>query len=155
MTRVSAIPVLFLLLGAGLAQAAAVPSPIQASRVWSRPATPGLPTGVAYMTLVNHAGGGDRLVSASSPKAARVSLHRSSMSGGVMSMAAVDGLDLPPGRPTLLAPNGYHLMLSGLKGGLKVGETYPVTLRFAHAKPLTVQVQVRQGPDPMVGMTMK
>ncbi len=126
-----------------------------ASGVWSRPATPGLPTGVAYLTLTDRAPAADRLVSASSPKAGRVSLHHSVMKGGVMSMLAVpDGLDLPPDRPVTLAPGGYHLMLEGLKGGLKVGETYPLTLRFAHARPMTVQVQVRAGPDPMAGMKM-
>ena len=73
-----------------------------------------------------------------------------------MSMLAVeDGLELPPRRPVTLAPGGYHLMLEGLKGGLKVGETYPLTLRFAHARPVTVQVQVRSGADPMAGMTMR
>ena len=142
---------------AGAAQAAApVSGTIQVTGAWSRPATPGLPTGVAYMTLVNPTATGERVVSASSPKAARVSLHRSSMSKGVMSMTAVDGLDLPPGRSVVLAPNGYHLMLTGLKGGLKLGESYPVTLRFAHLKPVVVQVQVRRGvSDPMAAMSMR
>ena len=139
---------------AGCAQAAQ--GPIQVGAVWSRPATAGLPTGVAYLTLIDRAPQGDRLVSASSPKAGRVSLHHSVMKGGVMSMLAVpDGLDLPPGRAVTLAPGGYHLMLEGLKGGLKVGEAYPLTLRFAHARPMTVQVQVRPGPDPMAAMKMR
>ncbi len=130
-------------------------SPISVGGVWSRPATAGLPTGVAYLTLTDGAPLADRLVSASSPKAGRVSLHHSVMKGGVMSMLPVEGgLELPPGRPVTLAPGGYHLMMTGLKDGLKVGETYPLTLRFAHAKPITVQVHVRSGPDPMAGMEM-
>ena len=149
---------LLLLLSTGGARAAALPgaaSPIAASAVWSRPATAGLPTGVAYLTLTDHAAAADRLVGASSPKAGRVSLHHSVMKDGVMSMQAVpDGLELPPGHPVVLAPGGYHLMLEGLKGGLKVGETYPLTLRFAHAKPITVRVEVRSGLDPMAGMKM-
>ena len=153
MTSAIASTALFLALAAGVAQAAA--GPIAASAVWSRPATPGLPTGVAYLTLTDHAAVADRLLGASSPKAGRVSLHHSVMKGGVMSMQAVpDGLELAPGRPVTLAPGGYHLMLDGLKSGLKVGETYPLTLRFAHAKPMTVKVEVRSGPDPMAGMKM-
>ncbi len=147
---------LALALIAGGAHAAPTAGRIEVIDAWSRPATPGLPTGVAYMTLVNHAATGDRLLSAASPKAARVSLHRSSMSGGVMSMTAVDGLDLPPNRPVVLAPNGYHLMLTGLKGGLKLGDRYPVVLRFLHVKPVVVQVQVRRGAsEPMAAMSMK
>ena len=149
-----AAALLVLALSGGAVQGA-VPAarPIAVSAVWSRPATAGLPTGVAYLTL--RAAAADRLTGASSPKAGRVSLHHSVMKGGVMSMQAMpDGLDLPPGRPVVLAPGGYHLMLEGLKGGLKVGETYPLTLRFAHAKPMTVRVQVRPGPDPMARMKM-
>ena len=152
MTPYAATVALLLNLSANTAQAA-VAAPITVHAVWSRPATPGLPTGVAYLTL--RATAADRLTGASSPKAGRVSLHHSVMKDGVMSMQAVpDGLELPPGRAVVLAPGGYHLMLDGLKGGLKVGETYPLTLRFAHAKPMTVRVQVQAGPDPMAGMKM-
>ena len=153
MTSATAPAALLLTLSVGIAQAAA--GPIGASAVWSRPASAGLPTGVAYLTLTDHATVADRLLGASSPKADRVSLHHSVMKGGVTSMQAVpDGLELAPGRSVTLAPGGYHLMLDGLKGGLKVGETYPLTLRFAHARPMTVKVQVRSGPDPMAGMKM-
>ena len=156
MTRFPAFAAFLLLTAAGSAAAAPkAAGPISVSGVWSRPATAGLPTGVAYLTLTDQAPAADRLVSASSPKAGRVSLHHSVLKGGVMSMLAVpDGLDLPPGYAVTLAPGGYHLMLEGLKGGLKVGETYPLTLRFAHARPMTIQVQVRPGPDPMAGMKM-
>jgi periplasmic copper chaperone A len=131
-----------------VAQPAAAAGGVHAIAVqdaWSRPATAGLP-GVGYLTLVNHGSAPDRLVSASSPKAAAVTLHRSSMAKGVMTMTALpDGLELPPGKPVQLAPNGYHLMLARVKGGLKLGERYPLTLRFAHSRPETVQVEVRAG----------
>ena len=131
---------------AGAARAAA-PSSIEVSAAWSRPATPGLPTGVAYATLVNHGSAPDRLTGASSAAVGRISLHRSIMTAGVMRMEPVpDGLELPPGRAVALKPGGYHLMLSGLKGGLKLGQSYAMTFRFAHARPVSVQVQVRQGP---------
>ena len=131
---------------AGTAGAGA-PAMVQVSQAWSRPAAPGLPTGVAYATLLNRGAALDRLTGASSPVVGRVSLHRSTMTAGVMRMEAVpDGLELPPGRPVALKPGGYHLMLAGLKGGLKPAQSYPMTFRFAHSRPVTVQVQVRTGP---------
>ena len=140
-------------LATGVAVSAKAAGPIRVTGAWSRPAAAGLPTGVAYLVVSNEGRSQDRLEAASSPKAARVGLHRSTMSQGVMSMEpVVDGLPLPPGHAVALAPDGYHLMLSGLKGGLKPGEAYPITLRFAHARPVTVQVQVRSGPDPMTAM---
>ncbi len=145
-------PALALTLAHQAARAAVLP--IRAIDAWSRPAAAGLRTGVAYLTLVNGGPAPDRLEAASSPKAAQVGLHRSAMSHGVMDMEPVTGgLALPPGHAVALAPNGYHLMLTGLKGGLQAGERYPLTLRFAHAKPMTIQVRVRSGPDPMAAMT--
>ena len=143
--------VMITLAAAGSTRAAAAP-PIVVTNAWSRPEAAGLPTGVVYMTLLNHGPSGDRLMAASSPKALRMSLHRSSMTAGMMTMTPVPGgLDLPPGRAVSLAPDGFHLMMNGLKGGLKAGTTYPVTLRFAHDRPMTIQVQVRAG----AGMAMK
>ena len=139
---------------AGSAQAAPA-NAIRVTDAWSRPAAAGLPTGVAYLTLVNAGSATDRLMSAASPRAGRVGLHRSVMTAGVMRMDPVpDGLELPPGRPVALKPGGYHLMLVGLKGGLKLGDTYPLTLRFAHARPQTTIVQVRNGAADMSSMAM-
>jgi copper(I)-binding protein len=117
---------------------------ITASDAWSRPVAPGLSTGVAYVTLHNGGATPDRLRGAASPVAASVGLHQSMDMGGMMSMRPMaQGLALPPGAAVPLAPGGYHLMLEGLKHGLQAGTRYPLTLRFAHAKPLTVEVQVR------------
>jgi periplasmic copper chaperone A len=41
-----------------------------------------------------------------------------------------------------LKPGGYHLMLMGLKQKLEVGATFPLTLTFAKAPPVTVTVTV-------------
>jgi copper(I)-binding protein len=47
-----------------------------------------------------------------------------------MNMEAVDGIDLPAGKPVALASGGYHVMLMQLKRQLKDGETVPLTLVF-------------------------
>ena len=53
-------------------------------------------------------------------------------------------MTIPPGATVRLAPNGYHLMLMGLKQGLKPWASYPATLTFAKAGTIAVRVQVRQ-----------
>jgi periplasmic copper chaperone A len=112
---------------------------------WARPALPGMTTGVIYLTATNHGRAPDRLLGAATPVAASASLHQSMSMGGMAEMTAVrDGLALPPGGTAHLAPGGYHLMLMGLKRGLKVGERFPAILRFAHAGAVPVQVEVRQ-----------
>jgi hypothetical protein len=61
---------------------------------------------------------------------------------GMMKMRPVPGLSVAPGKPVKLAPGGYHIMLMGLKAPLKQGDSFPLTLRFEHAAPMTVTVNV-------------
>jgi copper(I)-binding protein len=67
-----------------------------------------------------------------------------SMAGGIMSMRAVsEGLIIPAGKTVNLGPQGgYHLMLSGLKSPLMNGAELPLTLNFAKAGPMRVNVPV-------------
>ncbi|MBI3349515.1 MAG: copper chaperone PCu(A)C [Burkholderiales bacterium] len=69
-----------------------------------------------------------KVVSASSPVAASVEIHEMKMEDGVMKMRAVDALPLPAGQAVALKPGSYHVMLMGLKGPIKAGETVPLTL---------------------------
>jgi copper(I)-binding protein len=114
---------------------------ILVAHAWSRPAAAGR-VGVAYFAIAT-GGPADRLVGLASPIADRAELHESYTEGGVSKMRAVDGLAIEPGKMVALAPGGYHVMLVGLKRALKPGDTFPLTLTFAHAAPLTTTVEVR------------
>jgi copper(I)-binding protein len=130
---------------------------IRVTGAWSRPVPAGLPTGVVYLTVANLGDRPDRLVGAETPVAARTTLHRSTMAHGVMSMAAVPGgAEIPPKGALKLEPGGYHFMLEGLKGGLKLGARFPATLTFAHAGRVRIEVQVQAGSTaPAMNMTMR
>lgn len=118
------------------------PAAVQAQGVWARATPPGASTGAVYLTLTSP--GGDTLVGASSPAARQASVHEMRMDGAVMRMRALEnGLDLPAGKPVTLAPGGYHVMLEGLNGPLRPGQTVPLHLTFHNAPPLDVQAQVR------------
>jgi periplasmic copper chaperone A len=117
---------------------------IRLDRPWS-PATPnGAPTAAAYMSIENHGRNDDRLLGGSSPLAAKVEVHEMSMAGGIMSMHAVSGgLPIPAGQTVSLEPRAnYHLMLSGLKSPLKNGGQLPLTLNFAKAGMVHVDVPI-------------
>ncbi|HET6969828.1 MAG TPA: copper chaperone PCu(A)C [Phenylobacterium sp.] len=96
---------------------------------WSRPAAQGT-TGGGYFTVANPKGPADVLVGVESPVSGMVMMHRSSTAGGVASMAMVDAVAVPKGGSVTFAPGGYHLMFMDLKQPLKMGETFPATLRF-------------------------
>jgi copper(I)-binding protein len=112
------------------------------------PATlPGQTSGAVYLGIENEGKQEDRLLSASSPAAASVAIHRMSMSDNVMRMREIDNLPLPVGSKVVInADSGTHLMLSGLKQPLAAGDKIPLTLRFEHAG--TVEVSIHVGPSP-------
>jgi copper(I)-binding protein len=134
-------------------QAHASAQDVVVSDAWSRPVPAGLQTGVVYMALTNRTPVADRLISAASPVATKMELHRSSMVGGMMTMTPVPGgLAIPPHSRVDIAPNGYHFMLIGLRKGLEPGQSFPVTLRFARAGLVTVKVKVLVAPPDAAGM---
>jgi periplasmic copper chaperone A len=130
---------------AGLALAAAASAQtgqVQIENPWAR-ATPGKATiGAAYLTLRSPTG--DRLVSAATPVAGKAELHTMEMSGMVMKMRPLAGIDIPAGQPVSLAPGGLHIMLVGLKKPLRAGQSFALTLTFAKAGSQTVEVPVEK-----------
>lgn len=91
-----------------------------------------------YLT-VRSTGSADRLVGASAPVAAGVSLHRTTAAGA---MEATESIEVPAGGEVRFAPGGDHLMLEGLAEPLVPGDTVALTLRFERAGDLEVAVPV-------------
>jgi len=70
----------------------------------------------------------------------------------VMKMRPLAGLDVPAGQPVTLKPSGDHIMLMGLNGPLREGQSFPLTLTFEKAGTRDVTVAVEKpgasGPPP-------
>ena len=116
---------------------------ITAKNGWARATVAGQDGAAAYFTIVNRGGGDDRLVEVSVPRAGMAMLHNSSMDGGVMRMRDLsDGLVIPAGATLRLAPNGTHVMLSGLSRPLVTGDEFPATLRFDKAGSKILMIKV-------------
>ena len=110
--------------------------------------TPGAQTtgAVYFRNLRNRGGVSDRLVSAQTPVASRVGLHRMQMEGDVMRMREVSAVELPAKSDVRMrhaSTDGFHLMLEGLKAPLKDGDSFALTLRFENAGERTVQIHVQ------------
>ena len=144
MTRLFVCVFAIATLGCTLAQAQTPPpAGVSVEQPWARATAPGGTTGAAYATLVAH-GTADRLTGASTPAAGSAELHETTNEAGIMHMHPIpDGVALPPGQSVALAPGGLHVMLIGLHHPLKQGKSFPLTLTFAHAAPVTVQVRVQ------------
>lgn len=100
-------------------------------------------TGGAYVGLNNRGTVDDKLVRVESSIAASAEIHNMEMVGDIMKMREVDGIDLKVGSKISMKPSGgYHVMLLGLRHQLKLGDKFPMTLYFAKAGKIEVQVAV-------------
>jgi copper(I)-binding protein len=100
------------------------------------------------LVIRNDSGAEDRLLGGSSPVALRVEVHRTRLVQGRREMHPfADGLTIPANETLILEPGASHLMLLGLQASLVQGQTFPLTLRFAHAGEVTVPVRVRRRVD--------
>lgn len=106
-------------------------------------AGPAAPTGAAFMVIQNSGGSADRLIAAASPAAERVGLHTHIEDDGVMRMVQVEeGFDLPINGEILLQRGGHHVMFLGLTAAFEDGMMVPLTLTFAVAGDVLVEVPV-------------
>lgn len=118
---------------------------------WARASAGAASAGAAYMQIGTRGAAADRLVGATTPVAGKAQLHTHVVEGDVMRMRPVDAIAIEPGKPTELKPGGLHVMLIDLKAPLKEDASFPLTLTFANAGSLTVEVAVLSiaaaGPD--------
>jgi periplasmic copper chaperone A len=105
-------------------------------------ATPQATSAVAYVTLMNHGGEADRLLSIVTPAAAVATVHETTSVDGVMKMKAVPVLALAAGATVEMKPGGSHIMLMGLKAPLKRGGKLTLELTFEKAGKASVEVPI-------------
>jgi len=124
---------------------------IEVSNAWARATPANAETGIAFLTIRSPTP--DRLLSASSPVAKKAELHTVEVAAGhglVMKMRPLASLDIPAGQPVTLKPNGEHIMLMGLSGPLREGQSFPLTLTFEKAG--TREVIIAVGKRGAVGL---
>jgi periplasmic copper chaperone A len=141
-----AVAVGLVIVGAALAQTAQ----LEVSDAWARATPAKAENGIAFLTIRSPTS--DRLVSVSSPVAKKAELNTMEMSGMVMKMRPIASLNIPAGQPVTLKPSGEHVMLMGLNGPLREGQSFPLTLTFEKAGAREVTVAVEKpgaaGPTP-------
>ena len=111
---------------------------------WARATATAQNTAAVYFTV--SATEADTLtgVFVSSEVAASAALHETSMDdAGAMMMSMVQSVDVPGGGEVVFAPGGFHVMLADIVAPLRDGATFEMTLVFAQAGNVTVEVEVR------------
>jgi copper(I)-binding protein len=116
---------------------------LEISGAFSRATLPNAPVGAGYLTITNTGTADDTLVAATSPVAGMTQIHQMKMEGDVMKMSEVgDGLVIPAGQSVTLAPGGFHIMFMDLQTPLVEGSKVALTLTFATAGTIDVELAV-------------
>jgi len=141
--RLRCLLVLSCLLAAGAVAAAdySVGS-LRIAHPYARPTPPGATTGAVYLRIDNNGTANDRLVSASTPIAARAEIHDMKIDEGVMRMRSLSAVEIKPGETVALKSGGMHVMLTDLKQPLKSGSKFPMRVVFAQAGATQIEVSV-------------
>jgi copper(I)-binding protein len=105
---------------------------------WTRAMTDKSQTTVLVSMTLKSAGGGDRLLSASTPLADRVEI-RGPGNGKALAAVAIGS-----GKRVELNRNGPHLLLNGFKKQLDAYETFAMTLVFEKAGSVVIEVMVEE-----------
>ncbi|MFB0834729.1 copper chaperone PCu(A)C [Arthrobacter halodurans] len=117
-------------------------SSVQLSDAWVKSVDGGM-TG-AFAVLRNSGDTAAVLVAASADAAERVELHEMAGSAGSATMREKeDGIAVPAGGQTQLAPGGLHLMLMGLTDPLAPGDSLRITLEYADGSSSAVDFLVK------------
>lgn len=103
---------------------------------------PGRTVTAGYLTLHNHSETEQKLIAVSSSAFTRAELHQHSHKDGMMRMEQVDAIAVPANGSVSLQPGGLHLMLFEPLTELAVGQKVSLTLEFAAAEQLSVEVPV-------------
>ena len=111
---------------------------------WIRATPQGAKVAGGYVKITNTGQQPDRLTGGSLPIASAIEVHEVAMADGVMKMRMLpNGLEIAPGQTIELKPGGYHLMIMGLKEGVKEGALLKGTLIFEKAGPVELEFAVR------------
>jgi copper(I)-binding protein len=133
------------LLVAGFAtHVSAQPSGIVVEDAWAPPTPGAAKTAAVYFTVINRGSTPDRIVGAVTAAAEHADMHTTIRDGDIMRMRRVVSVEIPAGGKAVFSPNGFHVMLTGLKAPLKMGDALPVTLKFAEAGDVPVVVTIRR-----------
>ena len=61
-------------------------------------------------------------------------------------MDVLPQIELPAGDTVVFEPDGKHVILMGMKQELTPGDTLDLTLNFETAGPITLAIEVQDGP---------
>ena len=117
-------------------------TPLLVQNAWMRQVLGG-DTAAVYLVLRNTSVQPVIVIGVRSPAATHVMIHETSMSGSQSRMRMKDKLIIAPGQTLAFEPGGLHVMLSGMKKSVLIGQTVPLVFLLANGGQVSVAAVVR------------
>jgi len=114
-----------------LVQMSAVWADLEVTNGWARATPPGMPMGAIYATVTNTGTIDLEISKVFTPVARLAEIHESIEIDGLMRMREITPFIVGAGESVNLQPGGKHIMLMGLKGGLKEGESFLLDIQLS------------------------
>lgn len=115
---------------------------------WALPTHVGVREAPVYFWIDNAGAQDDALLGASTPIAERVELREARTQDDARTTQVVTLAFVNAHSTSEYSHDGVHLLLSGLKSPLVVGERIPLVLRFERAGEVEVEIGVQANPEP-------
>jgi len=117
---------------------------VTAHDAWARlPAKSKMDTAL-YMIVENRTPQSRTIVSVSTDDAASAEMHQMTMNKMIMVMTPVSQISIPAKGKTSFDPNGFHIMLFGLKMRPELGDKIHVTLKLDDGTTVPVEAIVKK-----------
>ncbi len=110
---------------------------------WVRAVPPTAHNTALFMVIKNVGDEPDILIGVKTDISKMVSIHKTENENGVMKMVHIKKLPIPAGGIVELKPGGYHIMIMGLKRGIKAGENVKFTLIFEKSGKIVIKAPVK------------
>lgn len=98
-----------------------------------------------YMTILNTGTEADELIGATTRFSGPGKLQATTLQDGALRVVEAPTFELAPGQAVTFRPGGIVLVLPGVQRALREGDHFHMTLEFAQAGAVTLDVQV-EGP---------
>jgi len=116
--------------------------PLSITGAYAHPTIGTMSVGAAFFDITNPNDKPDTIIAAETEIAGRTELHDHIHENGVMRMRMVEEVALPAKQTVQLKSGGLHVMLFDLKQKLKVGDTFPLTLKLRSGVEVNTIVKV-------------
>ena len=111
---------------------------------WVREAPPNAQTIAGYAIFKNNGAKSVELVSLNSPDFERVEFHVTTLEKGMMRMKHLESVLLKPGEQMEFEPGGRHLMLTGPKRRLRVGDIVSIKIGIVDGRVIEIEMPVKK-----------